>query len=152
MAGKVDSDFLFSRADGRQAVPAPFSSDVTPSRHYVAVKPGADPELVAERLTGELITLSASTPTPSRTASRTQLQTSSKGFLGLMQGYLGLGLIIGIAGLGVVMVRAVRERRRQIGMLRAMGFSSRVVRQAFLVESAFLAVQGIVIGHRARAW
>ena len=63
-----------------------------------------------------------------------------------MQGYLALGLIIGIAGLGVVMVRAVRERRRQIGMLRAMGFQSRVVRQAFLVEAGFIAVQGIALG------
>jgi putative ABC transport system permease protein len=63
-----------------------------------------------------------------------------------MQGYLALGLLVGIAGLGVVMVRAVRERRRQIGMLRAMGFSRRVVRSAFLLEAAFVAVQGIVIG------
>jgi len=43
-------------------------------------------------------------------------------------------------------VRAVRERRRQIGMLRAMGFPGRMVRQAFLTEASFLAVQGIVLG------
>ena len=63
-----------------------------------------------------------------------------------MQGYLALGLIIGIAGLGVVMVRAVRERRRQLGMLRAIGFSADTVRRAFLAEAAFIAAQGIVIG------
>jgi ABC-type antimicrobial peptide transport system permease subunit len=63
-----------------------------------------------------------------------------------MQGYLALGLVIGIAGLGVVMVRAVRERRRQIGVLRALGFSRAVVRMAFLVEAGFIAVQGVVIG------
>jgi putative ABC transport system permease protein len=51
-----------------------------------------------------------------------------------------------VAGLGVIMVRAVRERRRQIGMLRAMGFSSGVVRAAFLFESTFVALQGIVVG------
>ena len=33
--------------------------------------------------------------------------------------YLGFGLLIGIAGLGVVMVRAARERRHEIGTLRA---------------------------------
>ena len=54
--------------------------------------------------------------------------------------------MIGIAGLGVVMVRAVRERRREIGMLRAMGFPARVVRRAFLIEATFIAAQGIVIG------
>ena len=44
------------------------------------------------------------------------------------------------------MVRAVRERRREIGMLRAMGFRARTVRAAFLIEASFIAVQGIVIG------
>jgi len=63
-----------------------------------------------------------------------------------MQGYLALGLLIGIAGLGVVMVRAVRERRREIGMLRAMGFPPRMVRSAFVFESMFVAVQGVVVG------
>ena len=32
----------------------------------------------------------------------------------LMQGYLALGLLVAITGLGVVMVRSVRERRRTI--------------------------------------
>jgi putative ABC transport system permease protein len=44
------------------------------------------------------------------------------------------------------MIRAVRERRREIGMLRAMGFTARTVRGAFLVEASFIAVQGIVLG------
>src|SRR5690606_18923133 len=67
-------------------------------------------------------------------------------FFGLMRGYLGLGLIIGIAGLGVVMLRAVRERRTEVGVLRAIGFPAPVVRRAFLLEAAFIALQGIVIG------
>jgi putative ABC transport system permease protein len=44
------------------------------------------------------------------------------------------------------MVRAVRERRREIGMLRAMGFPAAVVRRAFVLEAAFIALQGIVLG------
>ena len=74
------------------------------------------------------------------------IRDRQEGFFRLMEGYLGLGLLIGIAGLGVVMVRAVRERRRQIGMLRAMGFGNRVVRTAFLVEAGFIALQGVLIG------
>jgi putative ABC transport system permease protein len=144
VAGKMDSDFLFSGPFVGKSFLRSFSATVTPSRHYVAVKPGADPELVADRLTADLITFGVDADTFERRISEQLSQ--QKGFLSLMQGYLGLGLIIGIAGLGVVMVRAVRERRRQIGMLRAMGFPSRVVRQAFLVESAFLAVQGVVMG------
>lgn len=64
----------------------------------------------------------------------------------LMQGYLALGLVVGICGLGVVMVRAVRERRRTIGVLRALGFRARTVQWSFLTESTFVAVEGIVIG------
>jgi putative ABC transport system permease protein len=44
------------------------------------------------------------------------------------------------------MVRAVRERRRTIGILRALGFQSRTVQRSFLVESAFVAVEGVVLG------
>ena len=67
-------------------------------------------------------------------------------FFKLMQGYLALGLLVGIAGLGVVMVRAVRERRREIGVLRSLGFLAQSVRRSFLLESAFTSVQGIAIG------
>ena len=67
-------------------------------------------------------------------------------FLRLMQGYLALGLLVGIAGLGVVMVRAVRERRRDVGVLRSLGFLVKQVRRAFVFESAFVAFEGIVIG------
>ncbi|MDF2739820.1 MAG: hypothetical protein K0S88_1187 [Actinomycetia bacterium] len=71
---------------------------------------------------------------------------ANRGFFQLMQGFLGLGLIVGIAGLGVVMVRAVRERRRNIGVLRALGFQSGTVQRAFLTESTFVALEGIVLG------
>jgi putative ABC transport system permease protein len=67
-------------------------------------------------------------------------------FLNLMQGYLALGLLVGIAGLGVLAVRSVRERRREIGVLRSLGFVAPQVRWAFLFESGFIALQGILIG------
>ena len=67
-------------------------------------------------------------------------------FMRLIQGYLALGLVVGIAGLGVVMVRAVRDRRRHIGVLRALGFVAPSVRRAFLLESTFVALEGILVG------
>jgi putative ABC transport system permease protein len=69
-----------------------------------------------------------------------------RGLFAMLQGYLGLGLLIGTAGLGVVMVRAVRERRQGIAMLRAMGASSRLVSSAMLVEAGLIVIQGTVIG------
>jgi putative ABC transport system permease protein len=67
-------------------------------------------------------------------------------FMRLLQAYLALGLVVGIAGLGVVMVRAVRDRRHQIGVLRALGFVPGAVRRAFLLESTFVAMEGILVG------
>jgi putative ABC transport system permease protein len=144
VAAKSTSDFLENGPMvGREFVHS-FISDFTPSRHYVAVSDGVDATTVADRLTGNLITYGVDAATFTDTISKQLSQQD--GFLSVLQGYIGLGLVIGIAGLGVVMVRAVRERRRQIGMLRAMGFPSRVVRQMFLAEASFLAVQGIALG------
>ncbi len=71
---------------------------------------------------------------------------ANRGFFQLMEGFLALGLLIGIAGLGVVMVRAVRERRRSIGVLRALGVSAGTVPAAFLSESSFVALEGTLLG------
>ena len=72
--------------------------------------------------------------------------TQTRQIFQLFQGYLAMGLIVGIAGTAVVMVRAVRERRRQIGTLRALGFGARPIGRSFAIETAFVAVEGTVIG------
>src|SRR5918995_6004740 len=57
-------------------------------------------------------------------------------FNNLLMGFMGLGLLVGIAALGVIAARSVVERRQQIGMLRALGFQRGQVRLAFLIESS----------------
>jgi putative ABC transport system permease protein len=64
----------------------------------------------------------------------------------LFQGYLAMGLFVGIAGIAVVMIRAVRERRRQIGTLRALGFPAQSVGRSFAIEAGYVALQGTLIG------
>jgi putative ABC transport system permease protein len=71
---------------------------------------------------------------------------ASQRVLTLMQAYLGIGLLVGIAGLAVVTLRAVVERRQQIGALRAIGFTKRMVLAVFLLEIALVAVLGVSIG------
>jgi putative ABC transport system permease protein len=61
-------------------------------------------------------------------------------------GFMGLGLIVGVAALGVITARAVVERRQQIGVLRAIGFRRRMVQLSFLIESSFIALTSIVVG------
>jgi putative ABC transport system permease protein len=121
-----------------------FVDRTSASRFYVKVAAGAHPDEVAQRLQGELLPYGVQADT-FRSLVDDRLNSQAQ-FISLLEGYLSLGLLIGIAGLGVVMVRAVRERRREIGMLRAMGFGAKVVRRSFMVEATFIAVQGILIG------
>ena len=67
-------------------------------------------------------------------------------FQQLMLGFLMVGLVVGVAALGVISTRAVVERRQQIGMLRALGFQREMVSWIFLVESSFVALLGIGLG------
>jgi putative ABC transport system permease protein len=67
-------------------------------------------------------------------------------FFSVLQGFLGLGLVVGIAGLGIISVRSVIERRQEIGMLRALGFKRLMILGSFLLENSFVALLGIFIG------
>ncbi|MFO7792136.1 MAG: FtsX-like permease family protein [bacterium] len=67
-------------------------------------------------------------------------------FFDLFSGYMGLGLVVGIAGLGIISLRAVHERRLEIGMMRAIGFKRKMIRYAFLIENSFITIVGIVLG------
>ena len=70
----------------------------------------------------------------------------SNAFQLLFEGFMGLGLIVGIAALGVIAFRTVVERRQQIGMLRAIGYSRRLVALSFFMESSFISLAGITMG------
>jgi putative ABC transport system permease protein len=70
----------------------------------------------------------------------------SQSFLGIFEAFLALGLVVGIAGLGIISIRSVVERRREIGVLRAIGFRKRMVLSAFILENSYVALLGIIIG------
>ena len=64
----------------------------------------------------------------------------------LLKAFLALGLAVGIAGLAVVTIRNVSERRHQIGILRALGFQRSMVVATFLVELSWVSFLGILNG------
>lgn len=142
--GILRSDFVFAGAFmQRDAVADWLGVRVTANQAYVGVADGRDPA-VATAINAELIDNGADAVTFEQLVDDGLRSTT--GFIGLLQGYLAVGLLIGIAGLGVVMTRAVRERRREIGMLRSMGTAATTVRAAFLTESLVVTVNAIVIG------
>ena len=72
--------------------------------------------------------------------------STSRSFQLLFEAFMGLGLVVGVAALGVIAFRTVVERRQQIGMLRAIGYSRRLITLSYFLESSFIALAGIAIG------
>ncbi len=72
--------------------------------------------------------------------------SANQSFNYLLTGFMGLGLMVGVASLGVVSLRAVVERRQQIGVLRAIGYRRGMVQLSFLIESSFVVLLGVAIG------
>ena len=72
--------------------------------------------------------------------------SAQRQFLQIGAAYAAVALLADLVGIGVLMVDRVDERRRQIAMLRALGFRGRTVQRAFRVEAGVLAAEGIVAG------
>lgn len=77
---------------------------------------------------------------------------STEGIIGLLEIFVALGLAVGIAGMGIVALRAVVERRTEIGMLRATGMTQRGILANFLLEYSYIALVGIGIGTTLGIW
>ncbi len=67
-------------------------------------------------------------------------------YLSTFQVLGGLGLLLGSAGLGVVVLRNVLERRGELGLLQAIGFRRRELQRMVLGEHALLLVLGLGLG------
>jgi len=66
--------------------------------------------------------------------------------LDLVYGLLGLAIIVAILGVINTLALSVVERTREIGLLRAIGFSRRSVRRMIRLESVLIALFGAVLG------
>lgn len=73
-------------------------------------------------------------------------QEGFRQILAAMKLFLSLGLIVGVLSLGIVTSRSVLERRQEIGVLRALGYTSRQVKRIFLIEVSMVIAMGFVIG------
>ncbi|HEU5268116.1 MAG TPA: FtsX-like permease family protein [Jatrophihabitans sp.] len=155
IAGILSNALAFYPAAGQTAAAFPvvtsaagvrelFGPNATTSAALLRLRPGVDAAELATRLQARYLSSSV-IATPIDQAVR-RLFSANIAFFRLMQGFLALGLLVGITGLGVVMVRAVRERRRTIGVLRALGFRAETVQHSFLLESGLIATEGIVLG------
>ena len=67
-------------------------------------------------------------------------------YLATFQTLGALGLLLGTLGLGAVLLRNVLERRRELALLRAVGYDTRHVSLMVLVENGLLLFGGLGIG------
>jgi putative ABC transport system permease protein len=121
-----------------------FPGRVRPTIHYFATAPGVDAGDAAASLEAAFLANGLEAESIQQVVD--DAVAASLTFNRLIQGFLGLGLLVGVAALGVISARAVVERRQQIGVMRAIGFRRRMVQAAFLLESSFVALTAIVVG------
>jgi hypothetical protein len=83
------------------------------------------------------------TGTQERWASYHQVENT---YLATFQALGSLGLLLGTIGLGAVLARNVLERRREIGLLAAVGYAPANIRGMVLSEGMALVIGGLAIG------
>jgi len=113
-------------------------------RFYIKTKAGTNNREVARNIEATLLNTGAQSE-----SLRYQVDQQSgifASFLRMFQGFMGLGLFVGVAAVGVIAFRTVVERRQQIGMLRALGYTKAMVGLTFVLESAFISFGGIGTG------
>lgn len=82
-------------------------------------------------------------PTSERLANFHRVENT---YLSTFQMLGGLGLILGTLGMGAVLLRNVLERKRELALLRAVGYNSRHFALMVIAENTFLLLCGIVTG------
>jgi putative ABC transport system permease protein len=129
---------MFGLSTSQRSLAAAYGQRVRPTAYYFALSPGADARAIAPKREAAFVANGLEAD------SIEQLVDDAVGasltFNRLIQGFMGLGLIVGIAALGVI------SARQQIGILRALGFRRRMIQLSFLIESSFIALSAIVVG------
>ena len=123
---------------------AAFPGRTAPTIHYFTVAPGVDPSAAADRLEGAFLSNGLEAESIEKVVHDSV--AANRTFNRLIQGFMALGLVVGVAALGVISARAVVERRQQIGVMRAIGFRRTMIQAVFLLESSFVALTAIVVG------
>ncbi|WP_246833621.1 FtsX-like permease family protein [Williamsia sp. 1138] len=126
----------------QKLIPEPLRTDV-----FAAIKtvPGANIDQISERVedaTADYLTVKVQTPAEFKGEQSSQIDQ----MLSVLYAMLGLALVIAVLGIVNTLALSVIERKREIGMLRAIGMARAQVRRTIYIESLLIAIFGAVLG------
>jgi putative ABC transport system permease protein len=111
----------------------------------IKAKPGTNIDELStqvEDVTADYLTVKIRTPAEFKGEQSTQIDQ----MLSVLYGMLGLALVIAVLGIVNTLALSVIERKREIGMLRAIGMARAQLRRTIYVESLLIAIFGAILG------
>jgi putative ABC transport system permease protein len=129
---------------GSEAAMAPFATLPLGTTILAKAAPGADAEAVARQIQREVFSQGAEATTVKEMYDSSS--SAGQAFTDTIRLVMGIGLLVGVLSLGILGVRAVIERRRSIGTLRALGYRPRQVLAGLVSEALITATCGALVG------
>jgi putative ABC transport system permease protein len=143
VAGVVRSIGLWGLA-GSEAAMAPFATLPVGTTILAKTTPGGDAKTVARQIQREVFSQGAEVLTLQELSDSTIGWTAA--LVNLIRLVMGIGLLVGVLSLGILALRAAIERRRGIGMLRALGYRPGQVLAGIVSEALITATSGALVG------
>ena len=143
VAGVVRTVGLWGLA-GSEAAMAPFATLPIGTTILARTAPGADAVAVARQIQREVFSQGAEATTVKEMYDSSS--SAGQAFFDMVRLVMGIGLLVGVLSLGILALRAVVERRRAIGMLRALGFRPGQVLAGMVSEALITATCGALVG------
>ena len=129
---------------GSEAAMAPFATLPVGTTILAKTAPGADATAVARQIEREVFDQGADATTVKEM--RESAGASTQAVVDFMRLVMGIGLLVGVLSLSILALRAVIERRRSIGMLRALGYRPSQVLAGIVSEALITATCGALVG------
>lgn len=134
------SEMLISEANFRKLYP-----EETGFRFFLFIVPPS--EIEKTRIALELLLGESHGLVVQSTADRlTSYHAVENTYIGTFQALGGLGLLLGTAGLALVILRNVQERRAELALLQAIGFTRWQIAWTILSEVGWMVLMGLFIG------
>jgi putative ABC transport system permease protein len=142
---KDNANFLGSMVVD-QAVMGPDFATTQDTYDFIKLAPGSDAGAVQARIKPLLRRQFPVAEVLNQDELKQNQEDSINPLLGLVYALLSLAVIVSLFGIANTLALSIYERRRELGMLRAVGMSRRQVRRLIRYESVITALIGAVLG------